>query len=142
MTKKSRNIEFAYKNLVKDESFEKRIKITCPMSSAKCEFIQGKIIDLDNTNGSFIEPHRIVVEIKSRKIIVSSRYAKILIQYISYICKKKKYQATVITVVSNIKKEVNDLKYVNSGKRGRPKKELTIYDRIANELYKGNYHTD
>lgn len=72
----------------------------------------------------------------------ASRYAKRLRQYISYICKKKKYQASVITVVSNIKKEVSTSRYIHTGKRGRPEKELVINDKIANEWYKGNYTTD
>lgn len=63
-------MNFTYKKLRKDEQFEKRIEITCAMHSAKCEFIQGKIIDIDDTNISFIEPHRIDITIKSRKLLV------------------------------------------------------------------------
>lgn len=63
-------MEFTYKKLIKDEQFEKRIEITCAMHSAKCKFIQGKIIDIDDTNISFIEPHRIDITIKSHKLLV------------------------------------------------------------------------
>lgn len=63
-------MNFKAKNLIKDESFEKRIEITCAMNSAKCEFIQGKIIDLDNTNVSFIQPHKVVIKIKKYKLLV------------------------------------------------------------------------
>lgn len=63
-------MDFTYKKLVKDKSFEKRIEITCAMNSAKCEFIQGKIIDVNKTNISFIEPHRINITIKSHKLLV------------------------------------------------------------------------
>lgn len=63
-------MDFKVKNLIKDESFEKRIEITCSMNSAKCEFIQGKIIDVDNTNVSFIEPHKVIIKIKKYKLLV------------------------------------------------------------------------
>lgn len=46
-------MEFNYKKLRKDEQFEKGIEITYAMNSAKCEFIQGKIIDVDK-NWSYI----------------------------------------------------------------------------------------
>lgn len=63
-------MDFTYENLVKDDKFEKRIQITCAMNMAKCEFLQGKIIKLNNTNVSFIEPHRIIIKIKSSKILI------------------------------------------------------------------------
>lgn len=63
-------MEFSYKKSRRDEQFEKRIKITCDMNSAKCKFIQGKIIDVNKTNISFIEPHRINITIKSHKLLV------------------------------------------------------------------------
>ncbi len=63
-------MEFSYKKLRRDEQFEKRIEITCAMNSAKCEFIQGKIIDVNKTNISFIEPHRINITIKSHKLLI------------------------------------------------------------------------
>lgn len=47
-------MDFTYKKLIKDEQFEKRIEITCAMHSAKCEFIEGKIIEINATNISFI----------------------------------------------------------------------------------------
>lgn len=67
----------------------------------------------------------------------ASKYAKRLRHAVDYICKKKEYQASVMTVVSNMKKGTSDLRYNSSGKRGRPKKEL-----VANPLYKGNCTTD
>lgn len=72
----------------------------------------------------------------------ASRYAKRLRQKISYTCKKKGYQATVITVVSNLKRETSILKNVSNGKRGRPKRELVINSLIADNWYKGNIYTD
>lgn len=63
-------MEFLCKKLKKDESFEKRISITCSLNKAKCEFIPGKIIDVDNMNVSFIEPHKIIVTINSHKLLV------------------------------------------------------------------------
>lgn len=61
---------FSYKKLRRDEQFEKRLEITCAMNSAKCEFIQGKIIGVNKINISFIEPHRINITIKSHKLLV------------------------------------------------------------------------
>jgi len=72
----------------------------------------------------------------------ASKYAKRLRQYINYICKKNKYQASVITVVSNLKKGVSSLRYIHNGKKGRPRKEIVINDIVANNWYKGNYNTD
>lgn len=63
-------MNFNYKNLRKDNNFEKRIEITCNMNNAKCEFIQGKIIGIDKTNISIIEPHRVSITIKSKKLLV------------------------------------------------------------------------
>ena len=63
-------MDFTYKNLIKDEKFEKRIKITCEMNNAKCEFIQGKIIKVNNTNVSIIQPHKIIIKVKTRKLLV------------------------------------------------------------------------
>lgn len=75
----------------------------------------------------------------------ANRYAKRLISFIRYNCKKrasKGWLAQAMVVSSDLKKEVSQLRYINSGKRGRPKKELYIYERTANEWYKGNYKTD
>lgn len=72
----------------------------------------------------------------------ASKYAKRLRSFISYTCKKNNYQASVMTVVSNLKKEVSKSKYIHNGKRGRPKRELVINEMVANNWYKGNYHTD
>lgn len=62
----------------------------------------------------------------------ASRYVKRLRSFISYTCKKYNYQATVMTVVSNLKKEVSISRYTHNGNRGRPKRELVINERIAN----------
>ena len=51
-------MDFKVKNLVKDESFEKRIEITCAMNSAKCEFIEGKCCMF--VVGSRLQPFEVV----------------------------------------------------------------------------------
>lgn len=40
------------------------------MNKPKCEFMQGKIIKVNNINVSFIESHKIIVKIKSYKLLV------------------------------------------------------------------------
>lgn len=72
----------------------------------------------------------------------TSKYAKRLRQKIRYTCKKKGYQASVITVVSNMKRETSYLRNVNNGKRGRPKRELVINNLIVDNWYNGNPYTD
>lgn len=71
----------------------------------------------------------------------ASRYAKRLRHEIDYICKKRSYQATVMTCVSNVKKEASYARYEDNGKRGRPKKELVVNKLIVDNWYKGEYHT-
>lgn len=72
----------------------------------------------------------------------ASRYAKRLRQAVIYICKKYKYQASVMTVVSNLKKDSALLRYAYNGKRGRPKKEHILDSIITDVWYKGDYYTD
>lgn len=63
-------MNFTYKKLNKDLKFEKRLEITCSMNSAKCEFTCGNIINIDKTNISVIEPHRVNIIIKSYNLLV------------------------------------------------------------------------
>jgi len=63
-------MEIFSKKLIRSKEFEKRIEIACNFSNAKCEFIQGRILRIDKTNVSFIEPHRINITIKGKKILL------------------------------------------------------------------------
>lgn len=56
--------------LPKDEKFENKIRIICSFNNLKCEFLQGRILTINNTNVSFIEPHKIEITIKNKKIIL------------------------------------------------------------------------
>lgn len=56
--------------LAKAEDLEKRIKTICSFNNAKCEFIQGRILKVDRTNVSFIEPHRINIKLKNEMILL------------------------------------------------------------------------
>ena len=47
-----------YVDLRRSEKFEKKIRIACDFHSVKYEFTQGRILNVDRTNVSFIEPHR------------------------------------------------------------------------------------
>lgn len=75
----------------------------------------------------------------------ANKYAKRLISYIRYVCKKnanRDWLAQAMVISSNLKKEVSLLEYKSNGKKGRPSKGLRINDRIANDWYKGEYTTD
>lgn len=58
------------KKLVRSEDFEKKIEIACSFNNSKCEFIQGRILSVDKTNISFIEPHRVNIKCKGKKILL------------------------------------------------------------------------
>lgn len=49
---------------------DKRILTACQYNNAKVEFIRGNIISVDNTNVSFIEPHRAIIDIRNVKLVV------------------------------------------------------------------------
>jgi len=73
------------------------------------------------------------------------RYAKSLKEHISSMCKKnanKGWYAQAIIAISNVKKDVSYLRYINNGKIGRPKKELYIDENAVDKFYKGDYKTD
>lgn len=59
-----------YTELRRNEKFERKIRIACDFHNAKYEFAQGKVINLDKVNVSFIEPHRFIIEVNSKKILV------------------------------------------------------------------------
>lgn len=72
------------------------------------------------------------------------KYAKRLIEHIRSLCKKnanRGWYAQAMVTTSNMKKEVSQLRYINSGKVGRPKKELYLFDKTAYGWYKGDYTT-
>lgn len=73
------------------------------------------------------------------------KYAKRLNSFIRYTCRKnanKGWRAQSLIVVSNTKKDISQLKYDISGKRGRPRKRLDINEISAYRWYKGDYKTD
>ncbi|MFA5603802.1 MAG: hypothetical protein WDA12_02985 [Bacilli bacterium] len=63
-------MEIFSENLIKSKELEKRIVTTCSFNNAKCEFTQGRILSIDKTNVSFIEPHRVDVTIKDKKLLL------------------------------------------------------------------------
>lgn len=70
------------------------------------------------------------------------KYAKRLKQFIDDLCERKGWQASAIIGISRLKKEVSNIRYEVSGKRGRPKKIVNIDNAIANNWYKGDYLVD
>ena len=59
-----------YEYLRRNEKFERKIRIACDFHSAKYEFTQGRILNVDRTNVSFIEPHRFLIKLNGKKILV------------------------------------------------------------------------
>lgn len=63
-------MEYFSQKLIKDEELEKKIKFICSYNNSKCEFIDGHIINILKTNVSFIEPHKIIIRIKTYKLLL------------------------------------------------------------------------
>lgn len=84
-----------------------------------------------------IEIHNMNIETEEE----AKNYAKRLKGFINYNCKKKKWLAQAIIVISNTVGEVCSVRYANNGKRGRPSKELII-NKGRDSYYKGNYNRD
>ncbi len=70
------------------------------------------------------------------------KYAKRLKQFIDDLCERKGWQVSALIGVSQLKKEVSNIRYEVSGKRGRPKKKVVINNVMANSWYKGDYVVD
>ena len=58
-----------YVDLRRNEKFEKKIRIACDFHSVKYEFTQGRILNVDRSNVSFIEPHRFLIKLNGKKIL-------------------------------------------------------------------------
>lgn len=56
--------------LNQNSSFEKKIETICSFNNVSCSFEKGKIFNVDKTNISFIEPHKIYINIKNKKIML------------------------------------------------------------------------
>jgi hypothetical protein len=67
---RSEKMEYFSKKLVRSEELEGKIRFVCSYSNSKYEIIEGHIIDIAKTNISFIEPHRVVITIKGKKLLV------------------------------------------------------------------------
>lgn len=59
-----------YVDLKRNEKFERKIRIACDFHSAKYKFTRGRILNVDKVNVSFIEPHKFLIELNVKKIIV------------------------------------------------------------------------
>jgi lipocalin len=57
-------------NLVRSEELEQKIKMACSFNNSKYEFIEGQILNVENTNVSLIEPHRIIIKCKGKRIFL------------------------------------------------------------------------
>ena len=63
-------MDFLIDDLNKNVQYESKIKNICSFNNVKCEFQQGKILIIKNTNISFIKPHQININIKDKQIIL------------------------------------------------------------------------
>ena len=63
-------MRYLVKNLIKNEELEKKIKIICSFNKEKCIFKQGKIIDIVDSNISFINPHKIIIKVNGYKLLI------------------------------------------------------------------------
>lgn len=54
---KRKSTVFVSEKFLKSEKLEKRIRTTCSLNTATCEFRQGRILYMAASNISFIEPH-------------------------------------------------------------------------------------
>ena len=55
-----------------EESLRKRLEIICDFCNATPTFINGSIRRIDKTNLSYIEPHRIIIDILRNSIKVQN----------------------------------------------------------------------
>lgn len=58
------------KKLLKNDKLENRIRLICSYNYASCNFEQGRIINIDKTNISFIEPNRVFIKIDKYIILI------------------------------------------------------------------------
>lgn len=63
-------MEFECEKFIKSEALEKRIETICSFNNAKCTFKQGRILKVKTTNICFIEPHRVDIIVKDKKILL------------------------------------------------------------------------
>ena len=57
-------------DLNQNAQFEKKITTLCSFNNVKCNFKQGKILTIQNTNISFIQPHQIEIIIKGKILLL------------------------------------------------------------------------
>ena len=63
-------MSYNVEKLIKDEELEKKIILICSFNKAKYNIKQGRIIYIDDSNISFIEPHRIIIKVNNYKLLL------------------------------------------------------------------------
>lgn len=61
---------FRCESLVAGKELEKKILSACNYNGAKAEIINGKIITIEDTNISYIEPNKAVISIKNKMLVL------------------------------------------------------------------------
>lgn len=83
-------MKYIVEKLTKSEELESKIKVLCSFKSIKFNIKQGRIISIENTNISFIVPHKIILDINKYKFYLRILFCLIdflvvILYYIIYI---------------------------------------------------------
>ena len=88
-------MKYIVEKLTKNDELESKIKVLCSFKNIKFNIKQGRIISIENTNISFIVPHKIILDINKCYYSQSNRYKlSIFFFYFNYnlfFCKSKVY---------------------------------------------------
>ena len=69
-----------------EENLKKKIEFKCEFANVKYELINGSIRTIENTNLSYIEPHKLIVKDKN---ILLFNYTRTIL-FVNNFCKKNK----------------------------------------------------
>ena len=83
-------MKYIVEKLTKSEELESKIKVLCSFKSIKFNIKQGRIISIENTNISFIVPHKIILDKNKYKFYLRILFCLIdflvvILYYIIYI---------------------------------------------------------
>ena len=65
-----------------EENLKKKIEFKCEFANVKCELINGSIRTIENTNLTYIEPHRIII---NNTTFLAFNYSNEIFMYLIWI---------------------------------------------------------